>query len=209
MPSSWESCPREIRAPRRAYHRLNDFRSDHGDVFSELVTQRPARLMKYDLIDLHRVAQDGTRIRASAGAASFRSGETLHHFTPAVASDEALPGALAADPWPPPHPRRSHRRLAAPPGAANRAHAPSCPWRRFPIDETRVTRASSSRCDSFYHRRDDRWTIRSFRPGHRRPMSLSAHSGPEPRGASDSSRPSQTRSRYSFEMVDGWTGTPP
>ena len=22
-----------------AYHRLNDFRSDHGDVFSELVTQ--------------------------------------------------------------------------------------------------------------------------------------------------------------------------
>ena len=47
-----------------AYHHLNDFRSDHGDVFSELVTQRLARLMKHDLIDLHRVAQDGTRIRA-------------------------------------------------------------------------------------------------------------------------------------------------
>jgi len=59
-----------------AYHRLNDFRSDHGDVFRELVTQLLARLMKHDLIDLHRVAQDGTRIRASAGAASFRSGET-------------------------------------------------------------------------------------------------------------------------------------
>jgi transposase len=37
-----------------AYHRLNDFRSDHGDVFSELVTQLLARLMKRDLIDLHR-----------------------------------------------------------------------------------------------------------------------------------------------------------
>ena len=57
-----------------AYHRLDDFRSDHRDVFSELVTQVLARLMKHDLIDLHRVAQDGTRIRASAGAASFRSG---------------------------------------------------------------------------------------------------------------------------------------
>jgi transposase len=63
-----------------AYHRLNDFRSDHGDVFSDLVTQLLARLMKHDLIDLHRVAQDGTRIRASAGAASFRSGETLERL---------------------------------------------------------------------------------------------------------------------------------
>jgi Transposase DDE domain len=63
-----------------AYHRLHDFRSDHGDVFSELVTQLLARLMKHDLIDLHRVAQDGTRIRASAGAASFRSGDTLERL---------------------------------------------------------------------------------------------------------------------------------
>ena len=63
-----------------AYHCLNDFRSDHADVFSELVTQLLARLMKHDLIDLHRVAQDGTRIRASAGAASFRSGETLERL---------------------------------------------------------------------------------------------------------------------------------
>ena len=73
-----------------AYHRLNDFRSDHGDVFSELVTQLLARLMKHDFIALHRapsrsialhrVAQDGTRIRASAGAASFRSGETLERL---------------------------------------------------------------------------------------------------------------------------------
>ena len=63
-----------------AYHRLNGFRSDHGDVFSELVTQLLARLMKHDLIDLHRVAQDGTRIRASAGAASFRSGEALERL---------------------------------------------------------------------------------------------------------------------------------
>lgn len=60
-----------------AYHRLNDFRRDHGEVFDQLVTQVLGRLMKHELIDLHRVAQDGTRVRASAGAASFRRGETL------------------------------------------------------------------------------------------------------------------------------------
>ena len=60
-----------------AYHRLNDFRSEQGETFDQLVTQVLARLMKHDLVDLHRVAQDGTRIRASAGAASFRRGETL------------------------------------------------------------------------------------------------------------------------------------
>ena len=49
-------------------------------MFSELVTQLLARLTKHDLIDLHRVAQDGTRIRASAGAASFRSGAALERL---------------------------------------------------------------------------------------------------------------------------------
>jgi len=34
-----------------------------------------------------------------------------------------VPGAIAADPRPPPHGRRCHRRLALPCGAANRAHA--------------------------------------------------------------------------------------
>jgi transposase len=34
-----------------AAHRLDDFRSDHGYVFRELVTQLLARLMKHDLID--------------------------------------------------------------------------------------------------------------------------------------------------------------
>jgi transposase len=60
-----------------AYHCLNDFRSQHGAEFDHLVTQVLARLMRHDLIDLRRVAQDGTRIRASAGAGSFRKGETL------------------------------------------------------------------------------------------------------------------------------------
>ena len=60
-----------------AYHCLNDFRGVKGGVFDQLVTQVLARLLQHDLLDLHRVAQDGTRIRASAGAGSFRRGETL------------------------------------------------------------------------------------------------------------------------------------
>src|SRR3990167_1117077 len=59
------------------YHTLSDFRSQRGDVFDALVTQVLALLMKQDLVDLHRVAQDGTRVRASAGAGSFRRAETL------------------------------------------------------------------------------------------------------------------------------------
>ena len=59
------------------YHTLSDFRSQQGDVLDTLITQVLALLMKQDLVDLSRVAQDGTRVRASAGAASFRRGQTL------------------------------------------------------------------------------------------------------------------------------------
>ncbi len=59
------------------YHTLTDFRSQEGDVLNALITQVLALLMKQDLVDLSRVAQDGTRVRASAGAASFRSEQTL------------------------------------------------------------------------------------------------------------------------------------
>ena len=60
-----------------AYHCLNDFRHEQGAVFDDLVTQVLGRLMQHGLVELSRVAQDGTRVRASAGAASFRRGETL------------------------------------------------------------------------------------------------------------------------------------
>jgi transposase len=89
-----------------AYHCLDDLRSDHREVFDDLVTQILARLLKHDLVDLHRVAQDGTRIRASAGAASFRSGDTLERLmrearahlveVTAATSDPALTARRAA-----------------------------------------------------------------------------------------------------------------
>jgi transposase len=59
------------------YHTLADFRSAHGEAFDALLTDSVATLMAVGAVALKRVAQDGMRIRASAGAASFRRGETL------------------------------------------------------------------------------------------------------------------------------------
>lgn len=59
------------------YHTLSDFRSQHSKVIDGLITQVLALLMQQRLVDLSRVAQDGTRVRASAGASSFRRPQTL------------------------------------------------------------------------------------------------------------------------------------
>ena len=59
------------------YHTLSDFRSRQGDEVDRLITQVLALLMKQELVELSRVAQDGTRVRASAGASSFRREQTL------------------------------------------------------------------------------------------------------------------------------------
>jgi transposase len=59
------------------YHTLSDFRSQQTAVLDTLITQVLALLLQQDLVALTRVAQDGTRVRASAGAASFRREATL------------------------------------------------------------------------------------------------------------------------------------
>ena len=56
------------------YHALNDFRSSTGNdkVMDELLSDNVAALAAVGAITLERVAQDGMRVRADAGAASFR-----------------------------------------------------------------------------------------------------------------------------------------
>ena len=58
-------------------HTLSDVRSQQGAIVNELITQVLALLLQQNLVDLGRVAQDGTRVRASAGASSFRREKTL------------------------------------------------------------------------------------------------------------------------------------
>ncbi len=59
------------------YHMLSDFRVAHEGALDELLTQITASLMAAGAVTLERVAQDGMRVRASAGASSFRRKETL------------------------------------------------------------------------------------------------------------------------------------
>lgn len=62
---------------RLNYHLLADFRSRHATAWEELLTQLVASLMAEGLVTMNRVAQDGMRVRADAGASSFRRKETL------------------------------------------------------------------------------------------------------------------------------------
>jgi transposase len=59
------------------YHTLADFRTRHVELLDRLLTESVAGLMAEGLVSLDRVAQDGMKVRASAGAASFRRQPTL------------------------------------------------------------------------------------------------------------------------------------
>lgn len=81
------------------YHTLSDFRVDHLEFLDDLLTHSVATLMEQDLVDLNRVAQDGLRVRASAGAASFRRRPTLEQcLQEAHTQVERLRAELEADP---------------------------------------------------------------------------------------------------------------
>jgi transposase len=59
------------------YHTLSDFRVGQGELLDRLLVENVAVLESCGLIDLDKLAQDGVRVRASAGAASFRRRTTL------------------------------------------------------------------------------------------------------------------------------------
>lgn len=59
------------------YHMLADFRSSGGDKLDELFTQIIATLLDVGLVKMDRVAQDGMKVRASAGKSSFRRRASL------------------------------------------------------------------------------------------------------------------------------------
>lgn len=81
------------------YHTLADFRVAHLDFLDELLTHSVATLMEQDLVDLNRVAQDGMRVRASAGAASFRRRPTLERgLQEAQTQVQRLRDEVATDP---------------------------------------------------------------------------------------------------------------
>ena len=73
------------------YHTLADFRVGCADLLDRLLTEHLVALAEAGLVDLDTLAQDGVRIRASAGAASFRREATLdRHLAAAEAVVEEL-----------------------------------------------------------------------------------------------------------------------
>jgi len=95
------------------YHTLADFRTGTQGLLDRLLTQSVGVLLEAGLVSLKRVAQDGMRVRASAGAASFRREATLRkRLAEAEAQVAVLRGEVAADPG-----AGARRRLAALGGA--------------------------------------------------------------------------------------------
>lgn len=81
------------------YHTIADFRTDHGELLNDLLTNSVAVLLAEGLVDLERVAQDGMRVRASAGAGSFRRKPTLQEaLAEAKEQVDTLKAELEDDP---------------------------------------------------------------------------------------------------------------
>lgn len=81
------------------YHTLSDFRGEHGAALDGLLTDSVAALLVVGAVKLKRVAQDGMRVRASAGASSFRRRGTLERcLEEARAQVETLKQQIEDDP---------------------------------------------------------------------------------------------------------------
>ena len=81
------------------YHALNDFRSGNQALMDELLSDNVAALAAAGAISLERVAQDGMRVRADAGAASFRRRASLEeHLSQARELVQALKTQAQTDP---------------------------------------------------------------------------------------------------------------
>jgi transposase len=81
------------------YHTLSDFRVAHGAALDDLLTESVALLTAEGVVTLKRVAQDGMRVRASAGAASFRREARLEQYHQEAREQvERLKQQIDADP---------------------------------------------------------------------------------------------------------------
>jgi transposase len=96
------------------HHTLSDFRVDHVEFLDQLLTHSVAVLREQGLVDLNRVAHDGMRVRASAGAASFHRKATLEEcLTEAQEQVARLKEELDDDPSAPSRRHAAARERAA------------------------------------------------------------------------------------------------
>lgn len=81
------------------HHTLGDFRVAHAQWLDGQLTRNVAALLSQGLVSMNRVAHDGMRVRAHAGAASFRRRESLEQLMQdAQAQVQALKLEMGDDP---------------------------------------------------------------------------------------------------------------
>jgi len=118
------------------YHTLADFRLDCADLLDRLLTEHLVALAQAGIIDLAVLAQDGVRVRASAGAASFRRAATLEQrLAAAAAVVEALKHEVDEDP------DASNRRIKAAKERAARQRAERIAAAQKELSEIKQQRA--------------------------------------------------------------------
>jgi transposase len=96
------------------YHTLSDFRVENSALLDRLLSESVAVLIKEGLVNPDRLSLDGLRLRASAGASSFRRGESLEKcLKKATAVVEALGREVADEPGAADRRRRAAQQRAA------------------------------------------------------------------------------------------------
>jgi transposase len=81
------------------HHTLGDFRVEHGALLERLLIENVAALAQAGVISLDALTQDGIRVRASAGASSFRRAARLEeHLAAAQERVARLKDELHDDP---------------------------------------------------------------------------------------------------------------
>lgn len=96
------------------YHTLSDFRVDHAALLERLLVHGVAVLLREGLVQVSLVAQDGMRVRASAGSSSYRRASTLAQcLQVAKAQVNALKQQAESDPAAPTRREQAARARAA------------------------------------------------------------------------------------------------
>jgi transposase len=80
------------------HHSLSDFRVSHAEALDELFTQVLAILCHRKLVTVERISQDGTRVRACAGASSYRRRPSLERLLKEARAHVQSLRALLDDP---------------------------------------------------------------------------------------------------------------
>jgi transposase len=111
------------------YHTLSDFRVAHQEALDQLLTEILATMMDAGLVKLQHVAQDGMRVRASAGRGSFRRESSLQRC---LAEAEQQVAKLAVEREQPDPGRNARQEAARKRAAAERQQRVENALRRMP-----------------------------------------------------------------------------